>query len=191
MCPSSRRKDGYFDVESSKYADQQKVFNDLGRSVLDNAWKGFNASLFAYGQTGSGKSYSVFGYGNNKGIVPMLADALFQDIEKKKGTGTTFEMTFSMLEIYNEDARDLLVSDGKKSALKIRQHPKRGFYGRMIASFIISTMTHIIADGLKEVIVKDYKEISERMEEGNVNRTIASTNMNATSSRAHTIVGIR
>ena len=29
------------------------------------------------------------------------------------------------------------------------------------------------------------------MEEGNVNRTIASTNMNATSSRAHTIVGIR
>ena len=39
--------------------------------------------------------------------------------------------------------------------------------------------------------MKDYKEISERMEEGNVNRTIASTNMNATSSRAHTIVGIR
>ena len=43
-----------------------EVFNDLGRSVLDNAWKGFNASLFAYGQTGSGKSYSVFGYGVNK-----------------------------------------------------------------------------------------------------------------------------
>ena len=42
------------------------MFNDLGRSVLDNAWKGFNASLFAYGQTGSGKSYSVFGYGVNK-----------------------------------------------------------------------------------------------------------------------------
>ena len=124
------RKDGYFDVESSKYADQAKVFNDLGRSVLDNAWKGSNASLFAYGQTGSGKSYSVFGYGNNKGIVPLFAEALFQDIEKKKGSGATYEMTFSMLEIYNEDARDLLIADGKKSALKIRQHPKRGFYGK-------------------------------------------------------------
>ena len=44
---------------------------------------------------------------------------------------------------------------------------------------------------MKEVLVKNYAEISERMEEGNVNRTIASTNMNATSSRAHTIVGIR
>ena len=72
------RKDGYFDVESSKYADQAKVFSDLGRSVLDNAWNGFNASLFAYGQTGSGKSYSVFGYGVNKGIVPLFAEALFQ-----------------------------------------------------------------------------------------------------------------
>ena len=40
-------------------------------------------------------------------------------------------MTFSMLEIYNEDARDLLVGSGKKSALKIRQHPKKGFYGKM------------------------------------------------------------
>ena len=107
------------------------MFNDLGRSVLDNAWKGYNASLFAYGQTGSGKSYSIFGYGVNKGIVPLFAEALFQDIDKKKGSGTTYEMTFSMLEIYNEDARDLLVSDGKKSALKIRQHPKKGFYGNL------------------------------------------------------------
>ena len=28
----------------------------------------YNSSLFAYGQTGSGKSWSVFGYGINKGI---------------------------------------------------------------------------------------------------------------------------
>ena len=39
--------------------------------------------------------------------------------------------------------------------------------------------------------MNNYDEISARMEEGNVNRTIASTNMNATSSRAHTIVGIK
>ena len=37
--------------------------------VLKNAWEGYNASLFAYGQTGSGKSYSVVGYGANKGIL--------------------------------------------------------------------------------------------------------------------------
>ena len=38
--------------------------------------------------------------------------------------------------------------------------------------------------------MSSYDEINDRMEEGTVNRTVASTNMNATSSRAHTIVGI-
>ena len=38
-----------------------------GRGVLANAWNGYNVSLFAYGQTGSGKSYSMVGYGANKG----------------------------------------------------------------------------------------------------------------------------
>ena len=46
------------------------------------------------------------------------------------------------------------------------------------------------ADGLKEFMVGSYEEISAKMEEGTLNRTIASTNMNATSSRAHTMVGI-
>ena len=44
---------------------------------MKNAWEGFNASLFAYGQTGSGKSYSVVGYGVNKGIVPLTCEDIF------------------------------------------------------------------------------------------------------------------
>lgn len=36
------------------YADQSKVFSDVGMGILDNAMEGFNCSLFAYGQTGSG-----------------------------------------------------------------------------------------------------------------------------------------
>lgn len=50
---------------------------------------------------------------------------------------------------------------------------------------------NLLAEGLKEVLVSNYEDINSRMEEGTVNRTVASTNMNATSSRAHTIVGIR
>ena len=65
------------------------------------------------------------------GIVPMFCEELFTGIEAKKGGETTFEVKFSMLEIYNEIARDLLDANGakKKSGLKIRQHPKKGFYG--------------------------------------------------------------
>ena len=60
------------------------MFNDLGQGVLDNAWQGYNAALFAYGQTGSGKSYSMIGYGPNKGIVPITCEELFNAIEENK-----------------------------------------------------------------------------------------------------------
>ena len=66
---------------SDKYDGQQKVFDDVGQGVLKNAYDGFNTSLFAYGQTGAGKSFSMVGYGNNKGIVPLAFDALFKKID--------------------------------------------------------------------------------------------------------------
>lgn len=65
---------------------QKRIFSDLGRGILDNAWKGYNCSLFAYGQTGSGKSYSMVGHGNNKGIVPLACEELFKAIEVKRKT---------------------------------------------------------------------------------------------------------
>jgi hypothetical protein len=38
--------------------------------------------------------------------------------------------------------------------------------------------------------VTSYADIAAKMEEGTMNRTVAATNMNATSSRAHTIVAV-
>lgn len=80
-----------------------------------------------------------------------------------------------MLEIYNEQVRDLLSKNNPKGGLQIRQNPGQGsFY----------------AQDLKRVPVGSYAEIEARIEEGTANRTVASTNMNATSSRAHTIASI-
>ena len=49
---------------------------------------------------------------------------------------------------------------------------------------------YFAVDQLRSVAVKNYADIEDRIAEGTKNRTIASTNMNATSSRAHTIVAI-
>lgn len=46
------------------------------------------------------------------------------------------------------------------------------------------------AEGLKSFLVTTQKDIEAKIEEGTTNRSIASTNMNETSSRAHTIVVI-
>ena len=42
---------------------------------MENAWKGYNTSIFAYGQTGSGKSWSIIGYGANRGMTKNLYTA--------------------------------------------------------------------------------------------------------------------
>lgn len=159
----------------SNYASQRRVFQDLGQGVLDNAFEGYNCSLFAYGQTGSGKSYSMVGYGPNKGIVPITCDELFKTVEGNADSSIRFEVTFSMLEIYNEQVRDLLSKDNPKGGLQVRQNPKLGLF---------------YVENLKRVPVGSYSDIEKRMEQGTASRTVASTNMNATSSRAHTVVTI-
>ncbi|OWF50134.1 Kinesin-like protein KLP6 [Mizuhopecten yessoensis] len=159
----------------SSYASQREVFEDLGQGVLDNAFEGYNCSLFAYGQTGSGKSYSMVGYGANRGIVPITCDELFKTMATNADANKRFEVTFSMLEIYNEQVRDLLSRENPKGGLQVRQNPKLGYF---------------YVEGLKKVPVGSYAEIEKRMDQGTASRTVASTNMNATSSRAHTVVSI-
>lgn len=59
-------------------------------------------------------------------------------------------MTFSMLEIYNEQVRDLLTKENPKGGLPVRQTPDSAFF----------------VQGLKFVPVGSYREIAKRMEQG-------------------------
>lgn len=65
------------------------------------------------------------------GIVPQFCEKIFTQIEEKKAAGdaTEFQIQFSMLEIYNEAVRDLLVSKNPKGGLRVRENPATGFYG--------------------------------------------------------------
>jgi len=171
------QENGYLSPDSSgKYADQNLVFDYLGRQILDNAWEGYHCCLFAYGQTGSGKSYSMVGYGTNKGIVPISCEEIFKRISNNKDPSIHYEVEVSMLEIYNEKVQDLLVpiSNRPPSGLKIRESKALG----------------VFVSDLTKYPVSSYEEISNKMDEGYQNRTIGSTLMNNTSSRAHTIVTI-
>ena len=170
-------ENGYLSPDDSgKYTDQKIVFETLGKQILDNAWEGYHCCLFAYGQTGSGKSYSMVGYGANKGIVPISCEEIFKRISDNKDPLIHYEVEVSMLEIYNEKVQDLLVPINKRppTGLKIRESKALGVF---------------VAD-LTKYPVSSYEEISNKMDEGYQNRTIGSTLMNSTSSRAHTIVTI-
>ena len=81
-----------------------------------------------------------------------------------------------MVEIYNEKTQDLLVDPASRpqGGLKIREHKQLGVY----------------VQDLTKHPVDSYEAIEEKMEEGQRNRSIGATQMNATSSRAHTIITI-
>jgi kinesin family protein 1 len=86
----------------------------LGNSMLDKAWKGLNVTMFAYGQTGSGKSYTMFGYGADRGVVPTAADQIFERINANKDSDVSFQVTVYMVEIYMEKLQDLLVPKAQR-----------------------------------------------------------------------------
>ena len=87
----------------------------------------------------------------------------------------TYAVECTMIEIYNEEIRDLLnPTKNPPNGMKIRDNPKTGPY----------------VEGLTPVLVRNYNEISSLMDKGTAARTVASTNMNKTSSRAHTLFSI-
>ena len=170
----AEREDGYLEATAgSTYADQRAVMQDLGIGVLENAWTGFHSCVFAYGQTGSGKSYSIVGYGANKGIIPQICKTMFDRTAEQTSSDRRFEVEASMMEIYNEKMRDLL-NPKMTDKLKIRETKQLGVY----------------VESLTTTAVKSYAEIERQMEVGAAHRTIGATQMNATSSRAHTIFTI-
>jgi hypothetical protein len=63
----------------------------------------------------------------------MFCQEIFTKIQTDKQEGTTYEVTFSMLEIYSEVVRDLLIKGAnQKNGLTIREDPKNGFYRKFL-----------------------------------------------------------
>ncbi|KAJ3233197.1 kinesin-like protein Klp8 [Chytriomyces hyalinus] len=157
------------------WASQESVYAEVGVGLLNHALDGYNVCLFAYGQTGSGKSYTMMGPESqndqdSKGIIPRICEDLFRRIAANGDKDKKFDISVSYMEIYNEKVRDLLNS-ASKSNLRVREHPTLGPY----------------VEDLSRLVVTSYGQIEKLMELGNKARTVASTNMNETSSRSHAV----
>ncbi|ORY20865.1 P-loop containing nucleoside triphosphate hydrolase protein [Naematelia encephala] len=153
--------------DEPNYASQQTLYEDLGVELLDHSFEGFNTCIFAYGQTDS-----MMGYGADKGIIPLTTSELFRRVEERstKEANLSYTVEVSYIEIYNEKVRDLL-NPKNKGNLRVREHPSLGPY----------------VEDLSRLVVEDYGQMITLMDEGNKARTVASTNMNETSSRSHAV----
>jgi len=114
----------------------------------------------------------MVGYAEAKGLIPLTCSRLFDEINEKTSADPNLRITVevSYIEIYNEKVRDLL-NPKNKGNLRVREHPSLGPY----------------VEDLSKLVVKDFNDIENLMDEGNKARTVAATNMNETSSRSHAV----
>ncbi|KAM4118982.1 hypothetical protein ACJW30_03G024700 [Castanea mollissima] len=157
-------------------ATQEEVFSDtqpLIRSVLD----GYNVCIFAYGQTGSGKTYTMSGpkelTEEGQGVNYRALGDLFLLSEQRKDT-ICYDISVQMLEIYNEQVKDLLVSDGVNKRLEIRNSSQNGINVPEANLVPVSTTSDVI----------------NLMNLGQKNRSVGATAMNDRSSRSHSCLTV-
>ncbi|KAI8588190.1 P-loop containing nucleoside triphosphate hydrolase protein [Geranomyces variabilis] len=168
--PKTFTFDSVFDIQST----QQEVYNKTARPIVESVLAGYNGTIFAYGQTGTGKTFSMEGIRDVpelRGIIPNAFEHIFAEISMAEKT-TQFLVRASYLEIYNEDIIDLL--NPKAGKLEVKERADTGIYVKDLRTFVI----------------KDVEEMDRLMSFGNKNRSVGATEMNATSSRSHSIFSI-
>ena len=106
-----------------------------------------------------------------RGIIPNAFEHIFSYI-KHAGAAKKFLVRASYLEIYNEEIRDLLNIKGAR--LELKERADTGVYVKDLSTFV----------------VKDGEEMDKLMSVGNKNRSVGATEMNAQSSRSHSIFTI-
>lgn len=151
-------------------SEQAEVYDELQpliRSVCD----GYSACIFAYGQTGSGKTHTMTGAGDGdeRGLIWRALQDLFA-YKRHRSNEVQYDLSIQMLEIYNEQIRDLLCSTNEDGRVEVKLGKGQ------------STV-----DGLETRSVECEEDIFQCMQLGFTNRFTATTKMNDVSSRSHSI----
>ncbi|EER08222.1 Kinesin-3, putative [Perkinsus marinus ATCC 50983] len=165
-----------FDKVFNDKAGQADVFSEL-QPLIISALDGYNVCIFAYGQTGSGKTHTMQGTSNEAGVYHRTLKELFEGIEARRG-GWSYRLTASVVEIYNEEIRDLLVDRSSGNIAKPRLTSTDGV-----------PTSHV--PGLTWLPVLSPNDVHSMLEKGWEARAVGSTNINEQSSRSHLIVSLK
>jgi len=154
---------------------QESIFQEVSE-LIQSALDGYNVCLFSYGQTGSGKTHTMqgSGVGQMRGIIPRAIEQVGKYKKCLEKDGWKYEMKVSFLEIYNETIRDLLREEKArelKHEIKVKSNGQR----------YVSDLT------MRELEPTDFDGVNEVMRVAAKHRSIASTDMNSTSSRSHSV----
>lgn len=144
--------------------------------LITSAIDGYNVCIFAYGQTGSGKTFTMEGIDSNRGVNYRSLETLF-NLRKEKRDILDVSISVAMLEIYNEEIRDMLVDRSNAAAGFPKLSAKEGPNGMYVPDLTIYD-------------VEELEDVLEILNLGAKNRTTFATNMNEHSSRSHAMLSV-
>ena len=162
-----------FDKVFHPAASQADVFAEVD-GLVQSALDGFKVCIFAYGQTGSGKTFTMEGgkEPSSWGLIPRAMSKILSLSEGMRAEGWTWTLSATFLEIYNETLRDLLASNGTQQPTYAIKHDDA--WGTVVAN-------------MGRVEVGSMEQINALMEKAAKQRAVGSTDMNAQSSRSHSV----
>jgi hypothetical protein len=132
-----------FDVAMNHQVTQKEVYDRCARPIVNSCIEGYNGTIFAYGQTGTGKTHTMDGGPGPElqGIIPNTFEHVFHEVENSEA-GKQWMVRASFLEIYNEEVRDLLSKDPKKTC-EVKEHKDSGVYVKGLNAFVVKTVPEL------------------------------------------------
>ena len=164
---------------------QKDTYSTVNGDSVSSFLNGFNSTIFAYGQTGAGKTFTIFG-GNKKtvnyihsdhesfGLVPRYFTQIYDELNESKNI-IKYKLSLSCVEVYNTTLRDLL-KPSNSTNLRIREN---------------TTSKNFFVETLTEDYVQNKEELFLYLQTIQLNRSIASTEMNNASSRSHVLLQLK
>ncbi|KAJ7287918.1 hypothetical protein O6H91_11G021800 [Diphasiastrum complanatum] len=188
--PQGQKYTFTFDKVFGPEAAQEDVFVEISQ-LVQSALDGYKVCIFAYGQTGSGKTHTMLGHPDEleqRGVIPRSVEQIFQSSQALQAQGWKFKMQASMLEIYNETIRDLLVNSRRTSLDS--QRSDGGTPGKQHVVKHEPNGNTFVTD-LTVVEVTSWKEVSSLLRRAAQSRSVGKTAMNDHSSRSHCVFTLR
>ena len=154
--------------------NQKTIFDIVAKPLISAAFEGINGTLFCYGQTSSGKTYTMEGVPTDSdlmGVIPRMMQLIFDTINSGN-PDIEYSVKCQYYQIYNEKIQDLI--DTRKTDLAIREDKNKGIW----------------VEDCTEEYVESEQEMFNFFQNGASNRAVASTKMNALSSRSHSLFAV-
>lgn len=203
----------FFDVVYKGTSSQEQVFDGAMLPQVQALFAGRDTLTFAYGITNAGKTYTIQGKGgaDELGCIPRALESTFSALRHhaarraaKDGEGEepepltgpaatfelddscTYEVKASFLEVYGNDAFDLLAPpETTKAAFPGGPAPKRAVLR------LKEDRGQVFVEGLKEVELPDLESAVRAVQLGWAQRASASNGLNVESSRSHAVLCVK